>query len=122
MNLVYLLEMIDYLIEFGELLEIATVNDYDAETLLEQLIYFRKHGKLSDKYIPVEIKTIFHLLLHELKEQIEEADPGWFQAYTIKQEDREHERRVVDAFLAEQALAEEEDALAPAGEVIGANA
>jgi len=108
MNLVYLLEMIDDLIEFGQLLEVATVNDYDATRLVEHLVYFRRHGRISPEYMPCDIKPIFHLLLHELKAQIEEADPGWFEAYTAKREDREHEARVVDAFLEEQARIEEE--------------
>jgi len=108
MNLMYLLEMIDYLIEFGEMLEIATLTTYDAERLLEELVYFRKHGKLSGEYLSCDIRPIFHLLLHELKAQIEEADPGWFEAYTAKREDREHEARVMDAFLEEQARIEEE--------------
>ncbi len=107
MNLVYLLEMIDDLIEFKALLEIATVTDYDAERLMEHLIYFRKHGKVSTEYMPADIRPIFHLLLHELKEQIEEADPAWFEAYTVKKEDREQEARMVDAFLDEQARIEE---------------
>jgi len=122
MNLMYLLEMIDYLIEFGEMLEIATLNRYDAQRLLEELIYFRKHGKLSGEYMPGDQRPIFHLLLHELKEQIEEADPAWFEAHTVKGEDREHERRIVDAFLEEQARIEEEEALTPAGEAVGADA
>lgn len=122
MNMNYLLEMIDYLIEFIKLLEIATVNDYDATRLVEHLMYFRKHGKISQEYMPGDIKPIFHLLLHELKAQIEEADPDWFEAYIVKREDREHEARVVDAFLAEQARIEEEEAQAPAEEVLGANA
>jgi len=122
MNLMYLLEMIDYLIEFGEMLEIATLTTYDAERLLEELVYFRKHGKLSGEYMPGDQRPIFHLLLHELKEQIEEADPAWFEAHTVKGEDREHERRIVDAFLEEQARIEEEEALTPAGEAVGADA
>ena len=107
MNLCYLLEMIDYLNELDDLLSIC-LEEWDKRKVIDELAYFRKHGKLSGEYMGCDVRGVFRLLLHELKEQIKEADPQWFEAYILKREDREHEARIVDAMLKEQAEAEEE--------------
>ena len=106
MNLCYLLEMIDYLIEFDDLLSIA-LEEWDKRKVIDELAYFRKRGKLSGEYMGCDVRGVFRLLLHELKAQIEEADPEWYESYKLKQEEREHEARVVDAMLKAQAEAEE---------------
>ena len=107
MNLNYLLEMIDYLIEFYGLMGLCLTN-WDANRVLSELIHFRKRGQLSGEYLSTEGRPVFNLLLHELKAQIQEADPEWFEACAAKQEDRQREARIVDAFLEEQASIEAE--------------
>ena len=90
----------------------------ELKTQLEQL------SGIEEQYI--DLKTQVEARKATMESQIKEADPEWFEGYVIKQEEREHEARVVDAFLEEQAGIEEDggpeaDGPAPAPEVAGSD-
>lgn len=107
MNTCYMLEMIDYIIDFMDLLEIA-LDEWDAGKVLIELIHFRRYGRLTGDYIGSQARPVFLMLLHELKAQIAKADDEWFEAWKNRQEDREMEARATDAEPEAQARAEED--------------
>ena len=107
MNTCYMLEMIDFIIDFMDILEIA-MDERDARKVLTELIRFRRYGRLTGDYIGSQARPVFLMLLHELKAQIAEADPDWLEAWKNRQEDREMEARATDAELEAQARAEED--------------
>ena len=106
MDLCYLLDLIDEIIEFQDLLSIC-LDEWNVEKVIKELVHFRRKGRLSGEYMSHDARAVFNLMFLELKSQIKEADPEWFEGYVIKQEEREHEARVVDAFLEEQARIDE---------------
>ena len=107
MNTCYMLEMIDFIIDFTDLLEIV-LDEWDARKVLTELIHFRRNGRLTGGFIGSQARPIFLMLLHELKAQIAEADPDWLEAWKNRQEDREMEARATDAEPEAQARAEED--------------
>lgn len=102
-----LLEMIDFIIDFTDLLEIV-LDERDARKVLTELIRFRRNGRLTGGYIGSQARPVFLMLLHELKAQIAKADPDWLEAWKNRQEDRGMEARATDAEPEAQARAEED--------------
>lgn len=107
MNTCYMLEMIDFIIDLMDILEIA-MDERDARKVLIELIHFRRYGRLTGDYIGSQARPVFLMLLQELKAQIAKADDEWFEAWKNRQEDREMEARATNAELEAQARAEEE--------------
>lgn len=107
MNTCYMLETIDFIIDFMDLLEIV-LDEWDAGKVLIELIHFRRNGRLTGGFIGSQARPVFLMLLHELKAQIAEADPDWLEAWKDRQEDREKEARATDAEPEAQARAEED--------------